>query len=127
MTHIFWTHSVFSNFLHYLEMINSLYLNQEPVDFDTGPDVKFKKKVILLTTFYLFYEIFSRKSFFPILNISSDTYDVIFHSPQLNSKFNFKLVFKKTKNRTILLLTLFENSPYFMKYWQLYFSDQNLQ
>ena len=47
-----------------------LYLNQEPVDFDTGPDVKFKKKVILFGESFRFYMgLFRENVFFSYFEI----------------------------------------------------------
>ena len=37
-----------SNFEHYLEIINLLYFNQEPIDADKTFRFKLKKKIILL-------------------------------------------------------------------------------
>ena len=34
LAHIFRTQSMLTNFEHYLEILNLLYLEQEPVDFD---------------------------------------------------------------------------------------------
>ena len=55
---LFIKQSVFSNFEHYLAIINLLYLNQEPVDFDKTFSLKYKIiKEKKLKSFCLFYMI----------------------------------------------------------------------
>ena len=79
---------------HYLENINLLYLEQEP-DFDKflDPNIKFKKKTILLMKYFRFYMgFFSRTNeYFHILKFSLNTYSIIFHSPKGNFKWSFQL------------------------------------
>ena len=62
-------------------------------------------KNILMKQFFKFYTgFFGANNFFSyIFYISLNTYDVMFHSPELNSKYSFQLRFK---NETILRITL---------------------
>ena len=73
--HIFRTQNVFPNFEHYLEIINMLYLEQEPVDFDKFFRSKFKMKIILLMKFFRYYTgYFLVNEFFPIFKFSLNIY-----------------------------------------------------
>ena len=100
LAHIFRTQSVLSNSEHYLEIINLLYLIQEPVDLKKYPDpiLNFKKKIILLTKFFsILYGIFSSKWVFSYFEIFVKyIYNVIFHSPKSKRKFQIQFQNSKT-------------------------------